>query len=103
MVVRILWYVALWVGVLVAALAKTRPIPWAFAVAGIFGGVVIGVARLRYLGHRRLFGHPANWAMFFLLLAAAWAIAPRTFVGAWAASLATYFIAKFMLVLFSRR
>ncbi len=103
MIVRILWYIALWFVVLVTALAETRPIPWAFAVAGMFAGAAIGVARLRCIGHGRVFGHPANWAMFFLLLAAAWVIAPHTYIGAWATGLAMYFIAKFALILFSRR
>ena len=35
-------YVTLWLGVLVAALITTRPVPWAFAAVGLFIGAIVG-------------------------------------------------------------
>jgi len=95
-------YVTLWLVVLAAALITTRPIPWLFALLGLFIGTVAGIARTRATRFRPFLGHPVNWLTFVALLVVAMAFASDMFIGAWAASLAAYFVAKFTIVLTAR-
>ena len=97
-----LLYVMLWLGVLAAALITTRPVPWLFVAAGLFLGTAVGYARARVNRFKAFLGHPVNWVTFVSLLVIAIAFASDMFIGAWAASLSAYFVAKFLVLLAAR-